>query len=59
MLLVVGGIVAAGWRAFGRADGAGPSPHAPDDARVVLDERYARRELTREPHRERRRDLGS
>ena len=63
-LLVVGGIAAIVWWAFGRAAGAGPSglgppPRAGDDARAILDGRYARGELTREQYQQMRRDLES
>jgi len=63
-LLVFGGIAALVWWAFGRADVAGPSghgpaPHGEDDARAILDARYARGELTREQYQQMRRDLES
>jgi putative membrane protein len=58
-LLVVGGIAAVVWWAFGRADSAGPSRRAEDDVRAILDGRYARGELTREQYQQMRGDLES
>lgn len=58
-VLVVGGIVTIVWWAFGRAGGAGPPPRAEDDARAILDRRYARGEITREQYQQMRGDLES
>jgi putative membrane protein len=63
-LLVIGGIGAVTWWAFGRADdarppGPGPVQGSDDDARAILDARYARGDLTREQYQQMRRDLES
>jgi len=63
-LLVIGGIAALVWWAFGRPGGAGPSgpgasPRGEGDARAILDARYARGELTREQYQQMRSDLES
>jgi len=63
-LLVVGGIGAIVWWAFGRPAESGPprselGPGAEDGARAILDARYARGELTREQYQQMRRDLES
>lgn len=63
-LLVVGGVGAIVWWAFGRpggtgAPGAGQLPRGDDNARAILDARYARGELTREQYQQMRHDLES
>lgn len=61
-LLIVGGIGAIVWWAFGRAGepralDSGQAPGGGDDARAILDARYARGELTREQYQQMRGDL--
>lgn len=58
-VLVVGGIAVVGWWAFGRVGGQEASGGAGSGARRVLDERYARGELTREQYQQMRSDLES
>lgn len=58
-LLVIGGIAVIGWWAFGRTGGQEASGRAGNGARRVLDERYARGELTREQYQQMRNDLES
>lgn len=60
-LLVVGGIGAVVWWAFGRTAPASPPSGRPGEAgaRDILDARYARGEITREQYQQMRRDLES
>lgn len=57
-VLVIGGIGAVVWWAFGRAASA-PPPSGQPGARDILDARYARGEITREQYQQMRRDLES
>lgn len=58
-VLVIGGVVALIWWALAREHRAGTSTRDGRDARRILDERYARGELTRDQYRQMRDDLES
>lgn len=55
-VLVIGGVGAVVWWAFGRSTPASP-PSGQPGAREILDARYARGEITREQYQAMRRDL--
>lgn len=57
-VLVIGGIGAVVWWAFGRTASA-PPPSGQSSARDILDTRYARGELTRDQYQAMRQDLES